>query len=85
MNLNPHPAYPSAGRYVLRLHRDAVPRAGHLAGRIEHVSSGESTDFATGAQLLDWLAVHAAQSREGAATGSQPHQDPREKDPKETQ
>jgi hypothetical protein len=74
MNLNPHPVYPSAGRYVLRLHRDAMPQASHLAGRIEHVISGESTDFATGAQLLDWLAAHAAQSCEGAATDSPPHQ-----------
>ncbi|CAM3717759.1 hypothetical protein [Polaromonas hydrogenivorans] len=78
MNLNPHPVYPSAGRYVLRLHRDAAPQAGHLAGRIEHVTSGESTDFATGAQLLEWLAAHAAQSREGAATDSPPHQYPKE-------
>ena len=66
MNLNPHPVYPSAGRYVLRLHRDAAPQAGHLAGRIEHVTSG--------AQLLEWLAAHAAQWREGAATDSPPHQ-----------
>lgn len=78
MNLNPLPVYPSAGRYVLRLHRDAVPRAGHLVGRIEHVSSGESTEFATGTQLLDWLAVHATQSREGGATDSHPHQDAEE-------
>ena len=78
MNLNPHPVYPSAGRYVLRLHRDAAPQAGHLAGRIEHVTSGESTDFATSAQLLEWLAAHAAQWREGAATDSPPHQYPKE-------
>lgn len=74
MNLNPHPVYPSAGRYVLRLHRDAAPQAGHLAGRIEHVTGGEGIDFATGAQLLDWLAAHAAKSREGAAIASPPHQ-----------
>jgi hypothetical protein len=77
MNLNPHPVFPSGGHYVVRLHRDAVLRAGHLAGRIEHVASGASTDFATGGQLLDWLSLQAAQSREGAATDSHPHQDPR--------
>jgi len=67
MTLNPHPIYPSAGRYVLRLHRDAQPQAGMLAGRIEHVSSGDSVDFASAEQLLDWLARHAAQhhSKEG--------------------
>ena len=78
MSLNPHPVYPSAGRYVLRLHRDAVPLAGHLVGRIEHVTSGESTDFATGAELLGWLALHAAHSSAAAATDSPPLEDPRE-------
>ena len=56
MVLNPHPIYPSAGCFVLRLHRDARPRQGQLFGRIEHVASGEGTDFASAAELLDWLA-----------------------------
>ena len=67
MALNTHPIYPSAGRYVLRLHRDARPENGHLSGRIEHVSSGDSIDFATGAELLAWLARHAAETREPPA------------------
>lgn len=67
MVLNPHPIYPSAGRYVLRLHRDARPEAGQLSGRIEHVSSGVSLDFASCAELLDWLAGHAAETREPPA------------------
>jgi hypothetical protein len=64
MALNTHPIYPSAGRYVVRLHRDARPENGHLSGSVEHVSSGDSIDFATGAELLAWLARHAAETRE---------------------
>ena len=60
MVLNPHPIYPSAGRYVLRLHRDSRATATGLAGRIEHVSSGDSADFASGGELLAWLASHAS-------------------------
>ena len=45
MTLNPHPTYPAAGGYVLRLHRDACPVAGRLMGRIEHVASGEMHRF----------------------------------------
>jgi len=78
MNLNPHPVYPSTGRYVLRLHRDALPGAGHLCGRIEHVTTGESADFSSGAQLLEWLAEHAFQVREGAPADLPPQQDPKE-------
>jgi hypothetical protein len=61
MNLNPHPVYPSAGRYVLRLHRDAM-QAGVIAGRIEHVTSGESIEFANSHELTDWLARHCVQA-----------------------
>ena len=64
MTLNPVPAYPSTGRYVLRLHRDAM-LAGVVAGRIEHVSSGESTEFATREELVDWLARHSSQRPPG--------------------
>jgi hypothetical protein len=49
------PIYPSAGRYVVRLHRDARPQAGVLAGRIEQVSSGDDADFTSAAELLAWL------------------------------
>lgn len=61
MILNPHPTYPAAGGYVLRLHRNTHPAAGQLVGRIEHVASGDNADFASGKQLLDWLAQHATQ------------------------
>jgi len=61
MNLNPHPVYPSAGRYVLRLQRDAM-QAGLIAGRIEHVTSGEGIEFANRYELNDWLARHCVQA-----------------------
>lgn len=77
MVLNPHPIYPSAGRYVLRLHRDARRQQGELFGRIEHVASGAGMDFASAADLLDWLARHEAQERDTA----QPDHHPSRKDP----
>ena len=55
MVLNTHPIYPSAGRYVLRLHRDARPQDGVLAGRIEHVTSGDSCVFDSSEELLAWI------------------------------
>ena len=73
MVLNPHPIYPSAGRYVLRLHRDSRRQHGQLFGRIEHVASGEGMDFASAADLLDWLARHAAHECDGTqAPGHHP-------------
>lgn len=59
MILNPNPIYPSFGRYVLRLHRDSQPQGGVLLGRIEHVMSGDSCTFASGEELLAWLASRA--------------------------
>jgi hypothetical protein len=73
MVLNPLPIYPSAGRYVLRLHRDSLPQQGQLFGRIEHVASGDATDFASAADLLDWLTRDASQQCERAqAPGHHP-------------
>ena len=63
MTLNPHPTYPSAGAYVIRMHRDAKPEVGQLAGRAEHVASGDSTVFATSQELLAWLMQHAGTRR----------------------
>lgn len=59
MTLNPHPNFPSAGCYVLKLHRDALPRQGRLSGRLEHIVSGDSVDFDNGTDLLAWLLCHA--------------------------
>ncbi len=65
MTLNPHPIHPSAGAYVLRLHRDARPAEGLLMGRIQHVASGDWSDFPDSQALFDWLARHAAQLQSG--------------------
>ena len=61
MTLNPHPTYPASGGYVLKLHRDARPESGALMGRIEHIASGDSSEFAGGEELLAWLSRHASQ------------------------
>jgi hypothetical protein len=66
MMLNPLPLFPSAGRYVLRLNRDAQPEAGRLVGRIEHVSSGDSVDFASSTELIVWLSSHASAALPGS-------------------
>lgn len=63
MTLNPHPNHPAAGAYVLRLHRDACPEEGLLMGRIQHVASGDCTDFTSARALLEWLSEHSAQQR----------------------
>jgi hypothetical protein len=71
MTLNPHPTFPATGQYVLRLHHDTDPLGGRLSGRIQHVSSGDSVDFACGADLLEWLQRHAAQQRPSATPPSE--------------
>jgi hypothetical protein len=67
MTLNPQPTYPSAGGYVLKLHRDAQPQQGLLRGRIEHIASGECFDFASAEALLAGLLRHATAQRESSA------------------
>lgn len=62
MTLNPHPNHPSAGCYVLKLHRDALPQRGELCGRLEHIVSGDGIDFVSIESLLAWLLPHAAQA-----------------------
>jgi hypothetical protein len=69
MTLNPHPLYPSAGGYVLKLHRDALVPGAALCGRIEHIVSGAGSDFASGSALLAWLCEHAA-ARQAAPSSS---------------
>lgn len=66
MTLQPHPSYPSARGYVLKLHRDADPATGRLSGRLEHIASGEAAEFSSGAQLLRLLQAHATRTA-GAA------------------
>ncbi len=75
MTLNPVPVYPAAGRYVLRLHRDAI-QASVLSGRIEHVSSGESADFHTRDELVAWLSEHCARIAMADASDPNPKESP---------
>jgi hypothetical protein len=60
MTLNPVSPFPSSGGYVLKLHRDAQPAQGELRGRVVHLASGDTADFASSAQLVEWLQQHAA-------------------------
>jgi len=46
MTLNPHPTSCATVGDALRLHWDARPAVGYLAGRIPHVASGHNRDFA---------------------------------------
>lgn len=55
MTLDPHLPYPSTRSYVLKLHRDALPERGKLAGRLENMTSGRHYDFNCGEQLLACL------------------------------
>ena len=55
MTLNPYASYPSTRSYVLKLHRDAAPQHGQIAGRLENMASGHCFDFSTGEQLLACL------------------------------
>jgi hypothetical protein len=68
--LNPHPIHPSAGCYVLKLHRDAAPAEGRLVGRLEHLVSGDYIDFASIDKLLEWLMPHATLALPGACAAS---------------
>ncbi|WP_280155505.1 hypothetical protein [Piscinibacter sp. XHJ-5] len=72
MTLNPYPNHPSSGSYVLKLHRDARPRLGLLCGRIEHIVSGDSIEFANSEALLAWLLQHAAQVHAASSIGTKP-------------
>ena len=67
MTLTPIPAFTSERTYLVRLHSDADPCGGRLAGRLEHLDSGVRVDFATGAGLLAAIMRHAAGLREGGA------------------
>jgi len=55
MTLDPQSKYPSLRSYVLKLHRDARPQCGALAGRLENMVTGNHHEFASGEQLLALL------------------------------
>ncbi len=60
MTLNTRPTFPSTGCYVLKLRLDVLPQSGRLCGRLEHIASGDTFDFASGAALEAVLLQHAA-------------------------
>lgn len=56
------PSYPSSRSYVLKLHRDARPQDGRVAGRLENVTTGEQFVFASVDELIACLARDAART-----------------------
>ena len=61
--LDPLPTYPTAGAYVVQLHREASPETGVWIGRIEHVATGAHHEFTSGASLLAWLLKQSVNAR----------------------
>jgi hypothetical protein len=66
MTLNLHTKYPSTRSYVLKLHRDAVPQRGQIAGRLENMASGSSFEFSSAAELIACLMRDALESSDAA-------------------
>jgi hypothetical protein len=60
MILNVHANYPQVRTYVLKLHRDCDPTNGHIAGRLEHVTTGASMQFSSAEELIACLLNSAA-------------------------
>ncbi len=56
MTLNSRSNYPSTRSYVLKLHRDAIPRREQMAGRLENMTSGRHFDFNNVDELFAYLA-----------------------------
>ena len=52
-------SYPTSRTWVLKLHRDALPSAGVLIGRLENVTTGAQFQFASATELLACLAQNA--------------------------
>lgn len=56
MILSTHPSHPNSRAYVLKLHRDARPAAGRLAGSLENLSTGQRFAFGSVEELVTCLA-----------------------------
>ena len=54
MSLNPESKYPTRRAYVVKVRSDALP--GALAGRLENLVTGSQREFASGSELLEWIA-----------------------------
>lgn len=55
MALNREPKYPSRRTYVVMVRCDAQPDA--PAGRLENLITGRHIEFASGRELVDWIAA----------------------------
>jgi len=60
MSLNPESKFPTRRAYVVKVRRDAKPNA--LAGRLENLVTGSQREFASGGELLEWIASDLAMS-----------------------
>jgi hypothetical protein len=64
-----NPAHLSVTRaFVVQLRADTAVEHGHLAGRVEHVVSGQATDFESLQTLLAFIARVLHAERERSAT-----------------
>lgn len=60
MTLDHHIPHPTDRAYVVKLNRDALRTPGvALAGRVEHLVSGDHADFSCADELVRWLERHA--------------------------
>jgi len=55
MILHVHASYPPTHAYVVKLHRDCAPQQGRIGGRLEHIASGRSMQFASAEELIACL------------------------------
>ena len=67
-----HPL-PAQRAFLVQVHAAADVAQGHLAGRVEHVVSGQATHFASPEELLAFMArvltpLHSPRASPGAAT-----------------
>jgi hypothetical protein len=68
MSPAPHPARLSVHwAFVVQFQSDTVVEWGHLAGRVEHVVSGQATDFQSLETLLAFMARVLRTERERSA------------------
>lgn len=63
-----NPAHLSVHRaFVVQFQADTVVEQGHLAGRVEHVVSGQAADFQSLEMLLAFIAQVLREARDRAA------------------
>jgi hypothetical protein len=66
--LTGNPAHLSVHRaFVVQFQADTVVEQGHLAGRVEHVVSGQAADFQSLETLLTFIAQVLREARDRAA------------------